>query len=82
MNISFSNDEQSKVDFIVQNKKCFFRCPWRRTLPTGSLEVDASHLHGIGRVMGHHLGVAQKALGSRFRVFALTAEIPVSQKSN
>ena len=81
MNISLSKAEQSEVYFIMQIEgPCLGVCGF--TLHTGSLEVDASHLHGVGRVMGHHLRVAQKALGSRLGVLALAAHTPVSQKSN
>ena len=82
MNISLSRAEQSEVYFIMQIEKrpCLGVCAY--TLHTGSLEVDASHLHGVGRVMGHHLRVAQKALGSGLGVLALAAHTPVSQKSN
>lgn len=83
MNISLSRGEQSEVYFIMQieTRPCLGVCVGN-ALRTGSLEVDASHLHGVGRVMGHHLRVAQKALGSGLVVLALAAHTPVSQKSN
>lgn len=81
MNISSWNDEQSEVYFIMQIKSVF-GCLCGCVLLTGSLEVDASHLHRVRWVMGHHLCVAQKALGAGLRVLALAAQTPVSQKSN
>lgn len=65
----------------IETRPCLGVCVGN-ALRTGSLEVDASHLHGVGRVMGHHLRVAQKALGSGLGLLALAAHTPVSQKSN
>lgn len=45
-----------------------------RQLRTGSLEVDATHLHRVRRVVRHHFGVAQKALGPGFGILALAAQ--------
>lgn len=59
-----------------------FGCLSFYVVRTRSLEVDASHLHRVCWVMGHHLCIAQQALGSRFRVLALAAQTPVSQMSN
>lgn len=65
-------NERLEVEFIMQKQSACLRRPHTR-----SLEIDASHLHGVRRVMSHHLRVAQKALGSWFRVFALADQTPV-----
>lgn len=39
---------------------------------TWSLEVDASHLHWVGGVMGGNICVVQQALCSRLRLFSFT----------
>lgn len=65
-------NEPLEVEFIMQKQSACLRRPHTR-----SLEIDASHLHRVRRVMSHHLRVAQKALGSWFRVFALADHIPV-----
>lgn len=48
---------------------------------TGSLEVDAPHLNGVRRVMRHHFGVAQKALGPRLGILTLAVQRPAHEKS-
>lgn len=49
---------------------------------TWSLEVDASHLHGVCGVVGRDVGVVQQALGPRLRLFPFaTAERPGDKKS-
>lgn len=58
-----------------------FGCLRGRVLRTGSLEVDAPHLNGVCRVMRHHFGVAQKALGPRLGILTLAAQRPAQQKS-
>ena len=69
-----------KYSLLCGGKKCV----WVSVcgLRTGSLEVDASHLHGVRWMMGHHLCITQKALGSGLWVLALAAQKPVNQKSN
>lgn len=69
-------------NFFFADTMCVFGWLHVYMLHTRSLEVDASHLHRVCWVMGHHLCVTQKALGTGFRVLALAAQIPVSQKSN
>lgn len=58
-----------------------FGCLRGRGLRTGSLEVDATHLNGVRRVMRHHFSVAQKALGPRLRILTLAAQRPAHEKS-
>lgn len=58
-----------------------FGCLRGRELHTGSLEVDATHLHRVRRVMRHHFGVAQKALGPGFGILALAAQRQAHEKS-
>lgn len=82
MNISLLNDEQSEVDFIMQIQTIRLGALCGYMLHTGSLEVDPSHLHRVRWVMGHHLCIAQEALGSWFRVLALAVQTSVSQMSN
>lgn len=60
------------------NTKCVFGFLCVYMLRTGSLEVDASHLHRVSWVMSHHFCVAQQALGSRLRVLALAVQTPMS----
>lgn len=50
-------------------------------LRTWGLEVDASHLHRVCWMMGHHFCVAQEALGSRFGILALAAQTQASQRA-
>lgn len=58
----------------MSNRKLSLVSQKKQRACTGSLEVDAPHLHGVRRVVGHHLGVAQQTLGSGFRVLAFAAQ--------
>ena len=41
--------------------------------PTWGLEVDASHLDGVGRVVGRDLRVVQQTFCPRLRLFSFAA---------
>lgn len=58
-----------------------FSCLRGRVLHTGSLEVDAPHFNGVRRVMRHHFGIAQKALGPGLGILTLAAQRPAHDKS-
>lgn len=40
---------------------------------TWSLEVDASHLHGVGRVVGGNVCVVEQAFGTRLQLLSFAA---------
>lgn len=69
-----------KYTLLCRYEVCIWALVWAHH--TGSLEVDASHLHRVRWVMGHHLRIAQKTLGPGFRILAFAAQTAVSQKSN
>lgn len=40
---------------------------------TWSLKVDASHLHGVGRVVGGDVCIVEQAFGARLRLLSFAA---------